>query len=127
MSEQMSLYDKWLDAKDMEREATEFRRDIEDRLMQELNVNLTHEGPQTFEQEGYKVKATVRINRTIDSDRLQEIAAENGLSDHLGELFRWKPSINMTEWKKAAPEITQPLTQAITAKPGRPSFTIEKE
>ncbi|MGB3724292.1 MAG: hypothetical protein WA981_00860 [Glaciecola sp.] len=127
MSEPMSLFDKWLDAKDMEREATEFRRDIEDRLMQELNVNLTHEGPQTFEPEGYKVKATVRINRTIDSDKLQEIAAESGLSDHLGELFRWKPSINMTEWKKAAPEITQPLTQAITAKPGRPSFTIEKE
>lgn len=127
MSEEMNIFDKWLEAKDLEREATEYRRNIEDHLIRHLNVDLTGEGSQTFKPEGYKVKTTVRINRTIDGDKLQEIAAESGLSDHLGELFKWKPSINMAEWKKAAPEITQPLTQAITAKPGRPSFTIEKE
>ena len=127
MSEELNTYEAWLEAKDIEREATEWRRNIEDRLINELGVNLTDEGYQSFKPDGYKIKATVRVNRTIDSDKLQEIAAEQGLSDHLGELFRWKPSINMTEWKKAAPEITAPLTQAITAKPGRPSFTIEKE
>lgn len=127
MSDEMNIYDRWLEAKDIEREAIEWRRKIEDQLIDELNVNMVDEGSQSFKPEGYKVKATVRINRTIDSDKLQEIAAENGLSDHLGELFKWKPSINMNEWKKAAPEITKPLTQAITAKPGRPSFTIEKE
>ena len=127
MVEEMNIFDKWLEAKDLEREATEYRRNIEDHLINQLNVNLAEEGSQSFTPEGYKVKTTVRINRTIDGDKLQDIAAEHGLSDHLGELFRWRPSINMTEWKKASSEITNPLTQAITAKPGRPSFIIEKE
>jgi hypothetical protein len=65
-----------------------------------------------------------RINRKVDADKLQAIAAEAGLTEHLSSLFRWKPEIAMSAWKAASPNITTPLLDAITATPGRPSFTI---
>jgi hypothetical protein len=63
----------------------------------------------------------------IDGDLAQEIAAENGLTEHLATLFRWSPELNLKAWAHASPEITGPLSAAITAKPGRPSFTITQE
>jgi hypothetical protein len=90
-------------------------------------VAETLEGTLNFDADTYKVKIEGRINRKINADKLQELAAENGLSDHLASLFRWKPEINAFAWKAAKPEITTPLLDAITATPGRPSFTITKE
>jgi hypothetical protein len=71
------------------------------------------------------VKIAGRIDRKVDGDKVQELAAEHGLTDHLSRLFRWKPEINMAAWKASDPSITQALAPAITAKPGRPSFAIE--
>ena len=122
----MSLYQEWLEAKDAERVAVERRREIEDGLIATLNINQA-EGSSTINSEGYKVKVTQRFNRSIDADLLQEIAAEHGITQHLGDLFRWKPDINAKAWKDADESITGPLEQAITTKPGRPSFSIERE
>jgi hypothetical protein len=60
----------------------------------------------------------------VDSEKLQELAAEAGLTDHLSTLFRWKPEIEMKAWKATDPSITSALADAITVTPGRPSFTI---
>lgn len=122
----MSKYQKWLDAKEAERQAAEARRQIEDELITELGIAETDEGSRTVKADGYKVKVTCRMNRSIDADALQEIAAEHGLTQHLGDLFRWKPDINAKAWKEADQSITQPLLAAITTKPGRPSFSIEQ-
>ena len=123
----MSLYQQWIDAKEAERQAAEARRQIEDKLIAELGIAETDEGSRTVKADGYKVKVTCRMNRTIDADALQEIAAECGLTQHLGDLFRWKPDINAKAWKDADESITGPLLAAITTKPGRPSFSIERE
>lgn len=122
----MILFDQWIEAKEAERNAVERRREIEDRLIAALAITES-EGSSTINAEGYKVKVTQRFNRSIDADLLQEIAAENGITQHLGDLFRWKPDINAKAWKDADESITGPLEQAITTKPGRPSFSIERE
>lgn len=123
----MTLHLRWLEAKEAERAAVEKRRLIEDELVQQLRVNSAHEGSQSFDIDGYQVKVTCRIDRKVDADLVQEIAAEHGLSEHLSSLFRWKPELNMSAWKAADESITRPLAGAITAKPGRPSFTITKK
>jgi hypothetical protein len=123
----VSIYQQWLDAKAAETAATKTRRDLEDAMVKTFNVAETLEGTLNFDADTYKVKIEGRINRKINADKLQELAAENGLSDHLASLFRWKPEINAFAWKAAKPEITTPLLDAITATPGRPSFTITKE
>ena len=121
----MTLYSQWLAAKEAERQAVEQRRAIEDQLITELRVAETDEGTRTVDAGEYKVKITCRMNRRIDAEALQEIAAEYGITDHLGELFRWKPEINAKAWKSADESITKPLLAAITTQPGRPSFAIE--
>lgn len=121
------LYNQWLTAKFNEKQAQERRRELEDKIIAELDIDLQSEGSKTITDGRYKVKIATRFTRSVDSDLLQEVAAEHGLSSHLGTLFRWKPEINAKEWRNASQDITQPLQVAITTKPGRPSFSIEQQ
>lgn len=122
------LLEDWMELKRMEKLYQESRREIEDQLLEAIVVPDDLEGVinPTVSQE-YKVKITGRMTRKVDSDRIQEIAAEHGISDQLSVLFRWKPEINMTVWKSTNPSVTDLLLDGITTKPGRPSFNIEKE
>ena len=121
------LCQQWLTAKAAETVAVENRRKLEDEITAALELAADAEGTTTAKRDGYVIKATCRLNRKIDSDMLQGLAKENGLSEHLGSLFRWKPELSMKEWKAAAPEITGPLSGAITTTAGRPSYAITKE
>jgi hypothetical protein len=118
------LSSMWLAAKQAEAEAMARRREIEDRIKSIVGIAESLEGTETISPDHYTIKIVGRIDRKVDSDKLQELAAEYGLTDHLSSLFRWKPEINMTAWKAADESITKPLAAAITAKPGRPSFSI---
>lgn len=124
MNHLANLADQWLFAKSEEAEAISRRREIEDQLRSLIGIPENLEGTETVKPDGYIIKVTGRINRKVNADKLQELAAEAGLSEHLSSLFRWKPEINMTLWKAADPAITTPLLGAITSEPGRPSFAI---
>ena len=116
---------QWLEAKQAEREAVERRRDAENKLLSLIGIAENMEGTATVETDsGYKLKIVGRMNRKVDGDRVQEIAAEEGLTEHLPSLFRWKPEVNMSAWKNADEKITTPLLGGITTTPGRASFTI---
>ena len=119
-----TLSSLWLAAKQAEADATADRRKIEDRIKSLAGVSENMEGTETVDPDRFVIKIVGRIDRKVDSDKLQELAAEHGLTDHLSSLFRWKPEINMALWKAADEAITKPLAPAITAKAGRPSFTI---
>lgn len=114
----------WLRWKAQEEEAVIERRKIEDQIVKILKLPEAFESTETVEPLGLVLKIAGRIDRKIDSVKLQELALEAGLSDHLPNLFRWKPEINMSVWKAADESITRPLAGAITVKPGRPSFKI---
>lgn len=118
----------WMQAKETEKAAIENRRIYEDRLLSLIGIAENFEGTETAEApDGFKIKIVGRMTRKIDADKLQEIAAESGLSEHLSSLFRWKPEIDSKAWKAADESITRPLMGAITTTPGRASFTITQE
>ena len=119
-----TLSSDWMRFKAAEEEATTERRKIEDQMVKLLAMSENFEGTETAEPEGFVVKISGRIDRKVDGDKVQELAAEFGLTEHLAKLFRWKPEINMAIWKATDEIITKPLAAAITAKPGRPSFKI---
>ncbi len=121
------LFTAWQGAKQAEKYAVADRRDIEDRLITMLKVPGDLEGTFNSDVPGYKVKIVGRMTRKIDGDKIQEIAAEHGLTEHLAHLFSWKPSIIMSAWKNTDESITKTLLGGITTTPGRPSFTITKE
>lgn len=118
------LSQMWLVAKQAEAKAMSDRRKIEDRIKSLCGIAENLEGTETVAPDHFTIKIVGRIDRKVDSDKLQELAAEHGLSEHLSSLFRWKPDLNMAAWKAADESITKPLAAAITAKPGRASFTI---
>lgn len=117
----------WIRAKQAEKDAVDARRDIEDQLRSLLNVADAFEGTANNEIDGYKIKVVGRMSRKVDSEKLQELAAENGLTEHLSSLFRWKAEIASKAWESADKSITAPLMEAITTTPSRPTFTITKE
>ena len=121
------LFQEWIIAKKAETEAVERRRQIEDELVQMLAIDPQYDGTTFIETEKFKIKVVSRLNRKVDSEKAQEIAAEHGLTEHLSSLFRWKPEINMSAWKAADQSITEPLLDAITTTAGRPSFSISQE
>jgi hypothetical protein len=122
-----SLYQRWLDAKKLEATAVAERRQLEDQMAEEFAIPKDLDGTVKHEIDGYKIKMEGRINKKIDADKLQVLAAEAGLSEHLSSLFRWKPEINAKAWNAANDAVTGPLLGAITSTPGRPTFTITKE
>lgn len=119
------LAHQWLSFKNIEAKAVKSRREIEDALLD--YVATKDEGSATTEFGRAKIKVTCRMNRKIDSDKLQSIAVDNGLQDALSNLFQWKPSIDMKRWTSADQSITTPLLDAITTTPGRPTFNITFE
>lgn len=121
------LYAAWIAAKESERQATETRRAIEDKILLLTALPSVFEGAKTVKTDEYKIKVVGRFNRKVDSEKLQDIAAENGLTNYLPHLFRWSADINKAAWDAADAKITTPLLGAITTTPSRPSFTITKE
>jgi len=119
-----ALATAWTAAKEAERVAVENRRELEDQMRELVGFAETTEGTATTDAGQYRIKITGRIDRKVDAELVQELAAENGLTEHLGALFRWKPELNLSAWKSADESITRALSGAITAKPGRPSFSI---
>jgi hypothetical protein len=122
-----TLYQRWLDAKKLEAAAVTERRQLEDQMAAEFAIPKDLDGTMKREIDGYVIKMEGRINKKIDADKLQMLAAEAGLSEHLSSLFRWKPEINSKAWAAAAEAVTKPLLDAITSTPGRPTFTITKD
>jgi hypothetical protein len=124
MSDLQTLSADWLRYKSDEEKATTERRKIEDQMVKLLAIPENFESTETAEPQGFVVKISGRIDRKVDSEKLQMLATESGLTEHLATLFRWKPELNLTLWKSADESITKHLAGAITAKPGRPSFKI---
>ena len=118
---------QWAEAKQEEKAATDRRRKIEDQLIQCLGIPENLEGTKNENAGGYEIKVSGRLDRKVNADKLQTLAEESGLTEHLSSLFRWKPEINMAAWKSAHESITAPLLDAITTTSSRASFTITKK
>lgn len=124
MQELEQLSQEWLMAKEAEKSAIAKRRECEDKLTALLGVKPTLEGTENHQVPGLSIKIVGRLDRKVDADKAQEIAAEAGLNAYLSTLFRWKPEINMSAWKSTDSQITELFSHAVTVTPGRPSYTI---
>jgi len=115
---------EWAAEKEVERQAIENRRRLEDEMVKSFGLQPDLDGTVSKDVDGYVIRITGRIDRKVDADKIQELATQHGLESHLSTLCRWKPELNLSVWKNTSPQITSLLAPAITAKPGRPSFLI---
>ena len=124
MSDLNALSIAWSAAKIAETEAIAQRRAIEDKMAALLDLKETDEGTRTEATPLYTIKITNRHKRKVDSDLIQEIAAEHGLAHLLPSVCRWTPELDMRVWKGLDEKHRAILGAAITTTAGRPSFAI---
>lgn len=117
----------WLQAKEAERLAVESRRKAEDDFLNSVKLNINQDKIENITDGVHKIKITTRLTRKVDSDLVQEIAQEYGLTEYLHTLFRWKPEIDLKAWRSIDESTQNKLAPAITVSAGRPSFTITKD
>jgi hypothetical protein len=102
----------------MQKEVAARKEEIVTAMRSAMALPDDGEGTQNFECGELLVAATMRLNRKVDAEKLDELAKENGLEDKLTTLFRYKPEVSMTAWKAADPSITEKLLPAITTTAG---------
>lgn len=111
-------------AKAAEKAAYDERRRLEDEIATLSELDNRSNGVRKIVP---GLKAVCKINEKVDSDRLQEIAKDKGLSEYLGSLFKWSPSINKRAWDSTSDSIKTALEGAITRAPARPTFKYEEK
>ena len=111
------------EAKHIEEAARLARIEVENRIIAELGIK--DEGSQSHKGEQYKITITGKINRTLD------IAAWDSVKNHIPEKYwpvKFKPEIDVTglKWlRENEAGIYATACQAISAKTGKPSVTLE--
>ena len=119
----LQLSEQWLVAKEDEKIATEFRRQLEDQMRKAMKLEESEEGTVSTLVGRYKVKANCRIKRKIDPEKFLLLANDAGVD--VSTFTKWKCELVMSAWRKQDETIKRALSSAITAEPGRPTFSIE--
>jgi hypothetical protein len=119
-----SLYAQWLELKRREDEAKALRNALEVEMSQGIPDDW--EGSKTWEDGPYKIKASRKLNRKVDGNRVRDISAQFGLEEYTNTLFRWKPEIDAKAWKAADETVTKLFSDAITTTPGKVGFVVEE-
>ena len=114
----------WIEAKRAETEAAIKLKEVEDKLIALLDVDLSVDGTTRMIDGDVRINVTARPSRTVDDTKLKALAEEHDLKEHLSTLFRWKPEVNLRAWRGADKKITDSLNDAITLTSTRPAFAI---
>lgn len=93
-----------------------------------LVTNRQQEGTTRADTEHFKISVVDKINRSVDSEELARIAPQ--IPEAIGRrLINWKPELRMTELRfiqNNEPEIYAIVAKALTAKPAKPSVSVER-
>jgi len=110
-------------AKRVEDAAVAERRRIDGAIAELLKDANKPEGSVSQKADGYKVTVTYKIDRKVDTDKLQ--AAWAKLSAAAAQAFKWKADVSVSELRKLEGADAAAAAVFITSKPASPSITIE--
>lgn len=110
-------------AKRVEDEAVAERRRIDGVIADLLKDANKPEGSISQKADGYKVTVTYKIDRKVDTDKLQ--AAWPKLSAAAAQAFKWKADVMVSELRKLEGIDAAAAAVFVTSKPASPSLTIE--
>ena len=113
-----------LELKKIEEDAKKRRYELEAALAS--MVGETTEGTLHAEEGAFKVSATYKLTRTVDSAAVQ--AGWNDLPEIVRDAFTWKPDLVLKHYRAlevANPDAFATLAKFVTTKPAKPSIKIE--
>lgn len=110
-------------AKRIEDQAVEDRRALDKQIAELLKDPNKPEGAISQKADGYKVTVTYKVDRKVDSEKLQ--AAWSKLSAAASAAFKWKADVSVTELRKLEGADAAAAAVFITSQPASPSIKIE--
>lgn len=119
----MSIYDEWnqaaYDLKEAKKRELELRNEICESILKDK-----FEGAVTVIDEGFKITATAKLTRSVDTTILETIWDE--LDDAEKECIKYKPSLVASEFKRLENRGQgNKLFEAITVKPAQATLAIK--
>ena len=116
-----TLATAWAQAKADEDAARARRIDIEKYLVAEMPQK--DEGAVRADADGLRITVTHKLTRSADTDALRVHWCD--LSQPARDCLRWLADINLTELRKASPEVLHELSPYLTVKPAKPAVKVE--
>lgn len=110
-------------AKRIEDQAVEDRRALDKQIAELLKDPAKPEGTISQKADGYKVSVTYKIDRKVDSEKLQ--GAWSKLSAAASAAFKWKADVSVSELRKLEGADAAAAAVFITSQPASPSIKIE--
>jgi hypothetical protein len=111
----------WIQAKEEERKAIEMRRSL-DKMIQDL-LPKKDEGSITETNGDFKVSVTYKLDRKIDTEKLQESWGHLPMSAQCA--IKWKADLSTSVFRTLADSDKAALAKYITTKPASPSVMVE--
>lgn len=112
------LMEDWREYKKLENSVTEQRRQVETEMYKLMmkQVKFPNEGTTNHVEGNLKLKIISKLDYKVDQDAAAAIP----------HLFKAKYEYSKTMLKNFTDEQVAMVNEAITIKPGRPSFTVEE-
>lgn len=115
----------WQAAKADEKAANARRLEIEAQIVEAFPLGV--EGTETVEQDGFRIKVTHKLTRTVDTKNLQ--AHWNRLSAFAQDVFTWKADISLPALRRLQenhPDLYPSVAVYVTSKPAKPAVVVEE-
>jgi hypothetical protein len=119
------LLKRWTTGKEMIDKLKDELITIENELLERVEYNPI--GSKTTRLEGYKVTVKCPVNRSLDGDKWEEV--KDSIPPEMWPVrMKLEPDAKGCTWlAENRPDLWGIAAQAITEKPGKPGFTIERE
>lgn len=109
------LLEKWVELKEAERKAKEYREEVEAEIYMLLKNDIPDDGSTTWHMDGYKLNIKQNYSVTVDQN----------LAEQHRDLFKTKYELSWANYKKS--EFKQTLDNIVTIKSGKPTFSVVME
>jgi hypothetical protein len=120
-----TLYDQLLELKQVEAEIKAKRFEIEQKIADAHHYNMDCGKSKTFERDNYEINFTVRTNRKVNYVKLKELQQSCNIpQEEIERVFRFKPEVNMAEYKTLNANNKQIFDSVIEKSFGKPSLKI---
>lgn len=134
-SKRDALIIKWQESQTLLAEAKEREAELRKQVLTEVfnfSENDLREGVENFELgKGFKLKATFKVNRTLDNtnDKVDSILTKMENTSEEGRilaerLVKWKAELSVSEYRNLPDKFKKMIDAAITTKTATPSLTF---